>query len=249
METGLRRSMSLLASLTILVPLATARAAVFLDHAPDFSNGSGSDTGWNDIFGNHYWQQTADDFQLSSPVTLSTVAWYACYGDDLFSSPPPHPPSGNETIRIRLYNARPSDGLPGPTLYEETFVNPSRVATGRHVGLPTFPTEYRFQATLSTTVQLQASEPYWLEIAQIDDNASLFRWETSSAPGGPFAVINEHLEDWNYVPGANHVSFQLMSVPEPALFLSIVPYAIVFLRLRGRREGQSPSTLSPDRKP
>src|ERR1044071_9835140 len=78
-----------------------ASAGIIVDHPPTGINGQAADTAWIDYWGQNWWQQTADDFQLSSPAVLSRITWRGFYGDVEEPVPPPHPPVGSESMRIR----------------------------------------------------------------------------------------------------------------------------------------------------
>ncbi|MFH1417213.1 MAG: hypothetical protein ABII12_02885 [Planctomycetota bacterium] len=99
---------------------------IVVDHQPRRFGGTASDTLFYDYYGFEVWQQLADDFLLDSSVTIRRASWWGFYH---LNEPPPVV----ETMRIRFYDARPSDGLPGTVLYEETLLNPSRTATGEIV--------------------------------------------------------------------------------------------------------------------
>src|SRR5262245_1699565 len=112
--------------LGVLLPISGVRASevqwedtwaprgsdVLVDQPPMQSSGSASDYAFLDIVGNPYWQNSADSFTLSSPAMLRRITWWGFYNLD-------NPPV-NEMMRIRLYEPRPSDGLPGNVLFEES---------------------------------------------------------------------------------------------------------------------------------
>src|SRR5262245_17942866 len=100
------------------------------------------------------WGQVADDFQVTAPATIRHVTWWGFYNHDVLPSV--------EIMRIRFYAARPSDGLPGDILFQESIPNPSRFATG--VIVPFVPpgttgtaAEYQFESDLSTPMVLDAN--------------------------------------------------------------------------------------------
>ena len=206
-------------------------ADVLLDQPPSHVGGTTSDTGWYDPFSGFLWQEAADDFMLPLGGTIDRVAWYGFYGATFNSI---YPPTGSETLRLRIYASRPSDGLPGSVLYEESVQDAARTATGQYVsagsgGRP----EYQYRIDLAKPFSAEAGVQYWFEIAQIDDQSSTLRWEYSTTTTSPFAVINEHLTDWVRIPDGPDLNFQLISIPEPALLGLLLPMMLI---VRGRRE-------------
>src|SRR5262245_31130807 len=103
-----------------------AQGGIILDKPPNQLGGGASDTSFYNEFGEERWQRLADDVLLTQPATLRRVIWHGFYGDSFKNTPEPLPLT--ETMRIRLYDARPGDGLPGNVLFEESFLDPSRVA-------------------------------------------------------------------------------------------------------------------------
>ena len=153
---------------------------IVVDHQPYPYGGFGSDTAFYYPFPPfEIWQRVADDILLSEPATIRHITWWGFYGSSLVEEPEPAPET--ETMRIRFYHARPGDGLPDDDniAYEVSFLDPSRTATGRLVQVPPGPAEYIYEADLTTPVSLDAGTPYWLEIAQVGDLDSHFRWEFS----------------------------------------------------------------------
>lgn len=121
-------------------------------------------------------------------------------------------------MRIRFYCARPSDGLPddGNIIFEELFLDPSRTATGNLVNVGGFPEEFQFEVDLATPANLESDVLYWLEIVQIGDVESHFRWEDGFGIVDGFAFINGNVPDWQSTPGSR--AFQLL-IPEPSSYL------------------------------
>jgi hypothetical protein len=160
-----------------------------VDHQPLNSGGPSSDTDFVSMFGEpSYWQLVADDFTLSFSAATRHVVWWGLYGGD-FGGSSWYPPTVPETMRLRFYSARPSDGLPGDILREENFLNSSRVWTGRYVtGHP----EYRFEADLAEPFSIAAGATYWLDAAQVGVPDSVFRWEYSLErfSNGPSALVH-----------------------------------------------------------
>ncbi len=152
-------------------------------------------------------QRVADDFMLAEAADVIKVNAWGFYAE---ISPP-----ATETMRVRFYGARPTDGLPdeGNILYEESFLDPPRTATGNLVLADVTADEFFFEFDLSTSAQLEAETLYWLEVVQIGDIDSRFRWEFSLADQNGQAVINPGLPDWT-VGLTSDTAFQLV-IPEP----------------------------------
>lgn len=213
-----------------------ARGEVIVNHPmpPSPGNGSVSDTLCTDPFGYAVWQISADDFVLSSPATVNRVGWWGFYGDPALGQGGPNPPSGDETMRVRFYAARSSDGLPDDSniLYDESLFNVPRTWTGRWSGLRR---EWFFETDLSAPLALSANTPYWLEIAQIGDLDSLFVWETSDADHNGKAVMSANVPAWHY-SGTLDLAVQLSNIPEPATAMLIaLGSALITRRGRGGR--------------
>lgn len=177
-------------------------------------------------------QRLADDIQVAHDVVIRQILWHGFYGDDFLKEV--ELPPASETMRIRFYEARSSDGLPDETaiLFDESFINPTRVATGRNVSVGPFPPEFLFHVDLFTPFELAADQRYWLEILQVGDLNSRFRWEFSSGTGSPFAFINPSITDWRLTTLNANLAFQLSAVPEPSTLL----LCISFLVLWGRKK-------------
>lgn len=198
---------------------------VVLDHQPGsigLGNGPASDTLFPSPVGAPIWSQLADDFVLGSAALVRRVGWWGFYGGS-FGEASPNPPAGDESMRVRFYGARPSDGLPDASsiLYEQTMLNPSRAWTGRILGNQR---EFYFEGDLLHAVPLAAGTTYWFEVVQLDDFGSLFRWEYSHAEWNGFAFISYNVPNWTLVPPAD-LSFRLSTIPEPgtiAMFFGVV---------------------------
>ena len=215
----------------MLVACGIARGSIVVDQQPHNFGGPASDTALLDDFDNQIWQRVADDVLLPQSTILSRIVFWGFYGGsfDQFVEPPPP----TETMRVRFYDARPSDNLPGTVLFEESFLNPSRVPTGRVVLVGPGPPEMRYQVDLTTPFELQANTKYWLEIVQVDNLNSHFRWEFSPGNGTPYAFINPNVPDWTKSTLVSNVAFQLVAIPEPAT-LTLTAGALLFLVLKGR---------------
>jgi hypothetical protein len=198
---------------------------VVVDHPPTGAGGPASDTEFIDMFGFPNWSMIADDVLLTQDATIQRVRWWGFYHLD-------NPPSP-ETIRLRFYDARPGDGLPGQVQYEASFVNPSRVATGRHIA-ENYQREFLFEADLQPTFTLRANTPAWLEIVQIGDISTTYRWESGSGGNRRFAFESAAFPDWRLVPNATEQAYQLVAVPEPAT-VTFMFFSLTVVLRRGRR--------------
>lgn len=185
---------------------------IVVDQQPRQTGGPSSDMLFLDSFGLEVWQQEADNIRLTAPATVRRVSWWGFYGGDEQDH---QPPAGDETMRIRFYAARPSDGLPGDILLEKEVPDPSRTATGKWVYADVDAPEYLFQVDLPSPVALDAATLYWLEIVQLDDLDSTFRWETGIGTQSGHAFVNRDVPDWRFTSSGNF-AFQLSAVPEPA---------------------------------
>ena len=192
------------------------RGGIVVDHQPHPTGGPGSDTNFVEVFSPLTWQLSADDFTLTSPATIRHITWWGFYGST-FASSAEQPPA-TQTMRLRFYDARIQDGLPGTALFEETFVDPSYAWTGRRVLTGPAPDEYKFDVDLSTPMQLVALTPYWIEIIQLGNPSSLYRWESSrSSEINGFAFQNAATNDWIHTQNTtSDLAFQLSTIPEPS---------------------------------
>jgi hypothetical protein len=207
-----------------------------LDQAPYPYAGFGSDTEFRDGFGQPTWQRMADDIELASQATIARVVWFGFFGGDFPPTGSWYPPE-TETMRIRFLHVDPTSGLPDESnvLYEESFLNPFHEWTGRYVILSSMRPEYRYQVDLGLPVDLEYGVPYWLEVVQMGDLDSHFRWELGIGVAGPLASINS-VHPWQYVGTNLNNALQLWAIPEPATlgFLSFVAGRMLH-RPRGRR--------------
>ncbi len=248
MGCSLSREMALAAGLTAALALSVpvrawaephtmedlGRGGLVWDQQPLNTGGPGADTDFYSNSGQRVWQQVADDILLPSAATIRRIAWWGFYGGNFSGTT--LPPTGPETMRLRFYDARPSDALPGQTLWEESFLNPSRTATGRNIAANSA-AEYVFEADLTTPFDLDAGVPYWLEIVQLGDVDSHYRWEYSSGTGTPYAQKNTFFPDWQRTTLTANIAFQLSTIPEPAtLGLFVFGFILVTMRKRRRKE-------------
>jgi hypothetical protein len=196
---------------------------------PNRSFGFTSDTEFLTDFGNPTSQLVADRFRLLrfDPVTVRRVVWWGFYGG--MEEPVDPPPPDIETMRVRFYRHQIS--LPGELLFEETFLNPTREWTGLVVSSQR--KEYRYEVWLTQGFEAQPLTFYWVEIAQIGNIDSRFRWETSS--GGEFANQFPIGSPWQLNVGAS-VAYELWT-PEPssAVLFGLGLIGAVIRRRRVRR--------------
>lgn len=126
---------------------------LLIDHQRHPFGGLASDTLFTDFPGGPaVWQRVADDFQLGFAATVQRVVWWGFYGGTF--DPQVDPPMGDETMRIRFYDARPADGLPGAVLFEEAFLNPPRSPTGQVIPTGFVPPEFVYEVDLTSSFQL-----------------------------------------------------------------------------------------------
>ena len=228
-----RKSIAVCA-LMVALTTGSTRAGIVHEQPPSMNSGYAGDLEFVDDSGQNVWQQTADDFRLVNGAVIYQISWYGFFGGRFVGTVAP--PSGNEIIRARFYAARPSDGLPGVALYEETFVNPARTATGNLVVDVRGHPEFLYTADLSWPLALSANATYWLEIVQVDDVGSHFRWEGAGSTGSPLAYMNLFVSDWTLTTPLNdNMAFRLSSIPEPATLV----FAFLGI-LSARREGHRP---------
>lgn len=181
---------------------------LIIDHPPTQAGGPASDTEFMTATGQPFWQQSADNFQLAEPAIINEIRWHGFYHLD-------NPPA-IETFRIRFYDARPGDGLPGAHFFEEFFLSPTRIATGLLIGVGVLPHEYLYTVELMNPIQLDASVPYWLEITQMGDIQTHFRFEYATPTGLSYAFINPNVTDWEISTALSDLAFELWSIPEPS---------------------------------
>ncbi len=199
----------------------SSSADIIVLQPPDPFGGPGADTLFRDAWGEIAWQQTADNFLISTPATARQVSWLGFYGG---SDAPVTPPPPMETMRIRFYGARASDGLPDDSniLLEEYHADTIRTATGDTVHVGGNPPEYRYQVNLVTPLFLEAGTLYWLEVVQFGEIDSAFRWEGGYGSIYGHAYTNSLGNYWRISAGSQ--AFELSTVPEPssALLISLV---------------------------
>ncbi len=210
-----------------------AEQNVLVDHQPTRRGGPAADTDFINMSGHESWQLLADDFSLSATTAIGRVTAWGFYNLD-------NPPS-TETMRIRFYDSRPGDGFPGNVLYEQQFSSFSRIATGQIVFDNDGLREFFYTFDLPVPVILDASTQYWLELVQLNDVTTAFRWESSSS--GNRSLVFEHpaFPDWTLASGSD-VAFQLFAVPEPT---SLVLISLSLLQMVSARRRAAFPAISP----
>lgn len=216
-----------IAVVAVLAGAGFARAEIIVDQQPYQGGGYGSDTLFRDEFNRVVWQQIADNILLNEAATIRHVGWWAFYGG---SGTPATPPPISETIRIRFYGANASDGLPDNDriLLEATFPDANRKPTGRFIAIGGRPNEYRFDVDLPVGVSLEAGSLYWIEIVQLGDVDSYFRWETGFGAVNGLSFRHTFLPNWQAESGS--MAFELSTVPEPAAALFLLMGACIWKR-------------------
>ncbi len=241
----------------LVIPLSLGALFLASGHSPVWAGvifeqqhnpvgGSGADTVWNDPFNGDLWQQPADDFWFTELSRVDRVVWRGYYGGTFYGSY--DPPQGTETMRLRIYSARPSDGLPGQVLREQTTSNTLKTPTGAIVGDGGPHPEFQYEMDLDTPFITEISTLYWLEVVQVGDASSMFRWVYSPRTGTPYAVTNGFVPDWVRIPDGPNLCFQLHGVPEPHGVLLFVTVLMTCDRIRERREARRHAARRPPRR-
>jgi len=218
----------------VIVSLAAAApttAGVVIDHPGILSGGPASDTEFVIIPGPPIptWQLLADNFvwpDVGEPVRR--ITFFGFYGSTFA---PIEPPPDTETFRVRFYDVAPGSGLPGTIVFEESVVDPSRTATGNTILNGPGPPEFVYQIDLTTPLALAPNTPYWLEVVQLGNLDSHFRWEFAFTDQDSFAFFNENVPDWTFSSLGADLAFQLSTVPEPG---TIVIFLLGYLLVRSR---------------
>jgi hypothetical protein len=198
---------------------------------PGRTFGYASDTQFRDDFGRILSALYADRFELAAGGEVCRVVAWAFFGGSYEPFDPPPPAS--ETLRVRFYDE--AAGLPGSELLSQTFDNPPRIFTGFTVSGDPRRREYRYEFHLSPCLAAAPGTAYWVEISQISDPDSIFRWEGSNTPG-QYAVQFPIGAPWQVVTGSGQIAYELWT-PEPtSLFLAGAGVlGAVLRRRRGRR--------------
>ena len=234
-KTNVPRVRSLIvATIMSLLVAPAASADVVWNQVPYQGGGFVSDTDQTFFGQEHYWQRMADDFQLGADASLTQATVYGFFYNS-YSAPM------NEVVRLRLYHARLSDGLPDENaiVYEQTIQNPSRQETGEHVFAGSDGPEYRYTIDLVPPVEIAADTRYWLEFIQVDDPESDFFWETAltTSPQDRVAGTNAIHPNWDYAAPRAALAFQLLT-PEPGT-IGFLAFGLLFTQRRRLRRGSS----------
>jgi hypothetical protein len=219
MPGGARIRPFVLAAIVIFAYCDGVSATIIVDQPPTYLGGYGSDTDFLNGFGDPVWQRVADNVRLSQDAIVRSLRFYAfCGGDEQNHEPP----VGSETIRVRVYGSRTVDGLPNEfdIRFEQSYSDLSRAATGRTIAVQGRPAEHLYQADLESGVSLLSNTTYWLEIAQIGDPDSTFRWETGFGAITGHAFVNSIVADWEASSGS--FAFQLSTIPEPSTGICVI---------------------------
>lgn len=196
------RSLALAAAL-VLPALAGAEVLYSQPFAVDSPNG-----GW--------WSSTVeqklpfDRFTLTNNARVESVTWYGMGIEEALGLPPAHPAS----FTISFY----ADGvgsMPG-TLLGSTTVGGSANPVDTGINVSGVISVFRYNATLSTPLQLSAGTTYWIGITDPTSYASWF-WGSGIGGDGVHSQLVAGVPEPNL---AEDLSFTLDGtvgvVPEPA---------------------------------
>ncbi len=222
----------MIAGLTSAVFCTVTSAEIVFSQSPNQSGGFVSDTDQTFLGYPHFWARQAEDFHFDEPREITQVIFWGFYASAIFGPL-------DETMRIRFYRARESDGLPdeGAIVHEQTIQNPQREETGDVIHATADFPEYRYTINLTSSVSIEADTMYWFEAIQVGDPDSDFFWESArtTTPQDRFATIYVLQPNWFYQGPRAGLAFQLLT-PEPnALWLTAIGF-LLFPRRRGRRE-------------
>lgn len=194
--------------LTLVVALAgSSPAQIVVNQLPYNAGGTTSDLEFFDYFHFPHWARAADDIKVAADSEVVSLNWWGFYRED-------NPPA-NEQFQIRLYANQESASLPGDLLYESVVSDPQRDATGRVILIGGLPREFRFHAHLPSVMHLDANQPYWLEITQVNSLEQWYFAEYSRAETTGYAFINDVVSTWTRSTATSDLAVQLI-VPEPA---------------------------------
>lgn len=212
------RRLALVCGLILTSPLLSVSAAPSVEQLgpliygrlPNRAFAYASDTSLSIDFGVQDSEISATRFSLSDTASAGQIVWFGYYESQNLGFDP-DPPS-SESFRIRFYRSEgsfPPTALPGEILFDEAHADVTRVLTGLLAGGRR---EYRYVVSMNEPFTASAGIPYWMSIAQIDDVASFFRWETSSTNG---VRAFQHPENAPLNLRSGDLAFELR-VPEPA---------------------------------
>lgn len=198
---------------------------VIVDHQPYNFGGGASDTLYREHeFLPPTWQSLADDFTLVDPAAIRRIKFWGFYDHNV-------EPQGVETFRIRFYESRMSENLPGALIYESSSSGVQRAFTGRTILVSGAPAEWEFCLDLGLPFVAEANLRYWLEIVQVGSLESMFRWEFSRwAEINGQAFDNPIVGEWTHTSvETSDTAFQLITVPESTTILFMLPFLATLL--------------------
>ena len=218
----LRRRVFLFILIAAFATLRADGSEIVVNHLPKRSGGPFSDSSFINAFGHLSSQNLADDFTVGAETFIHRVPAWGFYNDD--NAP------AVERMRVRFYDD--VAGLPGSVVFEQEFSDSQRTPTGQIVFVGIAPREYAYTFELAAPINVLAGTRYWLELIQIGDPGTAWRWETSSSANRNHVFINPFVSDWTFSNGSD-LAFQLIAIPEPltANFFALV---LISARLRGR---------------
>jgi len=220
----------LFAACTVIVPVSISQAdcpvdeGLVIDRQPHNAGGPGADTDFINMFNQQVWQLVADDIMVSEAATIRQLCWWGFYNEN--------DPPESEVMRVRFYSD--DGGLPGDILFEQELVNPTRVATGEVILVGELPPEYLFESQIDP-FDMAANTLYWLEIVQLGDMDSHYRWEYSLSEPTDFAFRNTFFPEWDNAGLVSSLAFQLSTVPEPTTVVLVMLGGSLLIRNRRAR--------------
>ncbi len=202
--------------------------ALIYSQVPNRLFGFVSDSQFRDDFGQVQGSLYADRFSIQSGADIGQLVWYGHYGTQNQDFDPDPPTS--ENFRIRFYSQGvspfPIQQLPAEVLYDASSDQFARQFNGAFVNGRR---EYKFVLTLPSLFSAQPGVPYWLEISQVGDVNSVFRWESST--GGERAFQFPLGSDWQ-LSTSGQMAYELRT-PEPGSGV-LVGLVGLILRRRGK---------------
>lgn len=226
------------AALTLSMRASADMTGIVVDRPPLNSGGPAADTAFiNSVTLLSESQQLADSFSLPEYAMIRRITWWGFYTLD-------NPPL-SEAIRIRFYESRSNPALPASIMMETTVISPARSATGRRVAVGLGPREFTFTTDLISPFAANADTTYWIEITQLGDISTAFRWEFSDG-GDRFAFLNANVPDWQIatINGVN-LALQLSTVPEPSSFLLGICSVSLVMRRQWQARRERPNGMMP----
>lgn len=176
--------------------------------APGRTFGYASDSLYLNDSGQPFSELIADKFSLSQSLPVCRLKWFGFYGGNGILDPGP-PQSESFRIQIRA----DAGGLPGTSLSDTIANDPIREWTGFLIGIQAARREYVYQTSLPQCFTPVAGHSYWVEISQLGDIGSLFRWEGSNT-SGEFAFQAPIGTGYRLIEGLGQLAYELRT-PEP----------------------------------